>query len=233
MNEQDVERRLAQLGKSEPRVTPEAVDAAICGKLFSVIPGGITVCVLTLYNGLRVVGVNLGPVSPGNADPLIGEELAFKDARAKVWPILGAILAENIHRGVVESAVSARLSQADGVLAKLGYAFDAGTGSYAIDGALAAELGTPRSHAAARLSQAEGALAAMGYGYDADVGAYVSFAEDAAVAEIPVADTGGFPVEVAQPDPAEELPGPQSEGEAVDKAVDESEGQNAESEGLS
>ena len=182
MNEQDVERRLAQLGKSDPRVTPEAVDAAICGKVFSTLPGNITICTLTLYNGLRVVGVNLGPVSAGNADPLIGEELSFKDARSKVWPILGAILAENLYRDVFCSAIEGRLITA------------------------------------------EAALSALGYAYSHDAADYQQLVDPDMVAEIPVAQVEGYPVE--QGEPAQEPAGkPKSKRKTknVDKSVDESE----------
>lgn len=153
MNEQDVERRLDQLGKSAPRITPAIVDAAIVGKQVSVLPNTrITACVLTLYNGFTVVGLNKGPVAAENFDPAIGESLAFAAAREQVWPVLGAILAEQLYRQVAhppagaaplpdtrdpghfkpaeDAALAGRLALAENALSLQGYAFDATLGDY-------------------------------------------------------------------------------------------------------
>lgn len=82
-----------------PRVTPAAIDAMIKTTELIKIDPSILLCVLTLHNGLTVVGKNLGSVCPENYDEELGKKLAFKDAREQLWPLAGFMLAEDIHRG--------------------------------------------------------------------------------------------------------------------------------------
>lgn len=49
----------------------------------------ITVCVLVLKNGLKLVGVNEGPVSAANFDPELGKQYAREKALDQLWPLLG------------------------------------------------------------------------------------------------------------------------------------------------
>ena len=56
----------------------------------------LTICVLALRNGFSVVGQS-ACVDPAEFDPEKGKELAFQDARSKVWAFLGFRLADNLH----------------------------------------------------------------------------------------------------------------------------------------
>lgn len=56
----------------------------------------VTVCVLLLRNGAKVAGVNHGPVSAANFDPLVGREMARKNAIDKVWELEGYLLRERM-----------------------------------------------------------------------------------------------------------------------------------------
>lgn len=58
--------------------------------------GHITICVLILRNGTKLVGVNEGPVSPKNFDPEIGRRYAREVAVRQAWPLLGYVLRERI-----------------------------------------------------------------------------------------------------------------------------------------
>ena len=49
----------------------------------------VTICVLILRNGTKVVGVNEGPVSRENFDAEIGRKVARANAVNKIWPLLG------------------------------------------------------------------------------------------------------------------------------------------------
>ena len=49
----------------------------------------VTICVLILKNGTKLVGVNEGPVSPKNFDADMGRKLARQKAVDQVWPLLG------------------------------------------------------------------------------------------------------------------------------------------------
>lgn len=136
MNENEIELTLARLGKSAPRITSGQVDAAIVGRLDHEVPGTqIQLCVLTLYNGLTVTGVNEGPVSPDNHVPDIGRGIAYDRARDKVWGVLGTLMAEQLYRGEQASAtvtdaaanvavLSAQLRTAEDQLQSLGWTFD-------------------------------------------------------------------------------------------------------------
>lgn len=49
----------------------------------------ITICVLVLENGTKVVGVNEGPVSSENFDRAMGKMLARDKAVNQIWSMLG------------------------------------------------------------------------------------------------------------------------------------------------
>lgn len=49
----------------------------------------VTICCLLLKNGTKVIGVNTGPVSPGNFDAELGRKLARSNATDQIWPMLG------------------------------------------------------------------------------------------------------------------------------------------------
>lgn len=49
----------------------------------------VTICCLSLKNGTKIVGVNTGPVSPGNFDADLGRKLARSNATDQIWPMLG------------------------------------------------------------------------------------------------------------------------------------------------
>lgn len=98
--EQALESEIQAKGLTNaPRVTPAALDAMIKTTELIKIEPSILLCVLTLHNGLTVVGKNLGSVCPENYDEELGKKLAFKDARDQLWPLAGFMLAEDIHRG--------------------------------------------------------------------------------------------------------------------------------------
>lgn len=82
-----------------PKVTEQEVDGFIVGATFTVLPSGrTTVCEITLANGFTVRG-DSSVVSIENFDAQIGRDIAYKEARGKVWQLLGFRLAQNIHEG--------------------------------------------------------------------------------------------------------------------------------------
>ena len=98
--EQALEQEIVAKGLTKaPRVTPAALEAMIKTTELIKIEPSIILCVLTLHNGLTVVGKNLGSVSPENYDEELGKQLAMRDARDQLWPLAGFMLAEDIHRG--------------------------------------------------------------------------------------------------------------------------------------
>jgi hypothetical protein len=98
--EQALESQIQAKGLTNaPRVTPAALDAMIKSTELIKIEPSILLCILTLHNGLTVVGKNLGSVCPENYDEALGKQLAMRDARDQLWPLAGFMLAEDIHRG--------------------------------------------------------------------------------------------------------------------------------------
>lgn len=98
--EQKLEAEIQAKGlTSAPRVTPAALDSMIKDTALIKIDDVGMLCVLTLHNGLKIVGKNLGPVCPENYNEEMAKQLAHRDAREQLWPLAGFMLAEDIHRG--------------------------------------------------------------------------------------------------------------------------------------
>ena len=96
-NEED---QIETKGKTPPRVTQKLLDAEIDTNVpvqYHVFPGTpTTVCLVTLKNGFTVVGESTA-VSLEKFDEAIGREVAFKDARMKLWPLLGFAIRERLN----------------------------------------------------------------------------------------------------------------------------------------
>jgi len=82
------EQALKAKGKTAPRVTPEMIGAMIADEQYEVFFGVLTVCVLQLTNGFTVVGES-ACVSPENFDAELGQHIARRNAREKIWPLEG------------------------------------------------------------------------------------------------------------------------------------------------
>lgn len=95
MDDQQIEREIQAKGLTAPRVTPDAVDAAIAGEEYAVFSGRLTVCVLTLANGFLVTGES-SCVDAANFDADLGKKLARQKARDKIWELEGYRLRQQI-----------------------------------------------------------------------------------------------------------------------------------------
>jgi hypothetical protein len=95
MDEQKIEAEIKAKGLTAPRVTPDAVDAAIAGEEYAVFSGRLTVCVLTLTNGFLVTGES-SCVDAANFDADLGKKLARQKARDKIWELEGYRLRQKI-----------------------------------------------------------------------------------------------------------------------------------------
>ena len=98
-DEQQLETQIQAKGVTATRIRPQDLDDAIDPTVqvqYHVFPGSnTTVCLLTLKNGYTVTGES-ACVDPANFDEEIGREVAFKDARNKLWPLLGFSLKERL-----------------------------------------------------------------------------------------------------------------------------------------
>lgn len=95
--EQELENEIVNKGLIAPRISPALLDAAIVSEEYHVFDGSqLTVCVLTLKNGFTVTGES-ACVSPENFDEQIGQDISRGNARDKIWPLLGFLLADKLN----------------------------------------------------------------------------------------------------------------------------------------
>ena len=98
--ERQIEKMIQAKGKTAPRIRPQDLDDAIDENVpaqYHVFPGSnTTVCLITLKNGFTVTGES-ACADPANFDKHIGRTVAFKDARSKLWPLLGFALLEKLN----------------------------------------------------------------------------------------------------------------------------------------
>ena len=96
MSEQQIENEIQEKGLNAPRLKPEDIDSAIDSVAYHVFEGSqLTVCCITLKNGFTVSGES-ACASPENFDQEIGEKIAFKNAREKIWALEGYLLKERL-----------------------------------------------------------------------------------------------------------------------------------------
>lgn len=124
-DEQSTEAAIVKAGKTAPRITPAHIDSLIYSRHFFTASQGVegsfggaaalgtliadgeeervpaalsllTFCVLTLRNGFTVTGES-ACASPENFDAGIGRDIAFKNAREKIWLLEGYLLKQRLH----------------------------------------------------------------------------------------------------------------------------------------
>lgn len=96
MNELTIEQKLQLKGLNAPRLSPDMINAAMVNERYWQPEGTtLTVCAIELKNGTQVVGES-ACVSPENFDAEIGKEIAFKNAREKIWALEGYLLKEKL-----------------------------------------------------------------------------------------------------------------------------------------
>lgn len=96
MNEQEIEQEIQDKGLTAPRLTPDLIDSKVRDKAFHVFGDTcLTVCCLTLENGFTVTGES-ACASPENFSKEIGEEIAYENARDKIWVLEGYLLKDRL-----------------------------------------------------------------------------------------------------------------------------------------
>lgn len=125
-----IKQEIQAKGLTAPRITPDDIKAAIASEHYFTAADGIlnnddlpldyefplslyqvTICVLITHNGIKLVGVNEGPVSPENFDPEMGRQMARKKAVDQLWPMLGYELRTRIASGRTTIADRTGLTQ--------------------------------------------------------------------------------------------------------------------------
>jgi len=101
MSEAAIEKEIQDKGLNAPRLTPDAIDAAIVAEQYHVFDGTtLTVCCLTLRNGFTVTGESAA-ASPENFDREIGQKIARQNAREKIWSLEGYLLKQRLYEGKI------------------------------------------------------------------------------------------------------------------------------------
>lgn len=115
--EQQIEQEIQSKNLNAPRLTPDHIDSKIKAVEY-ILPRDVckrdngvevfdaplplqtlTFCILTLENGFTVTGES-ACVSPENFDEAIGQEIAFKNAREKIWQLEGYLLKEKLNHQI-------------------------------------------------------------------------------------------------------------------------------------
>ncbi len=98
-DESAIESQIQEKGLNAPRLNPQHIDDTILTAQHYVFPGTtLTVCCLTLKNGFTVTGESAA-ASPENFDREIGEQIAYRNARDKIWSLEGYLLRQKLHDG--------------------------------------------------------------------------------------------------------------------------------------
>lgn len=110
MNDQSIEQEIQAKGLTAPRVTPDAIEAEISGEYSFTAAAATKDCpqfpslallmfhVIVLKNGFTVTGES-ACASQENFDAEIGRKIARANAVAKIWPLLGFRLRDQLARG--------------------------------------------------------------------------------------------------------------------------------------
>lgn len=86
------------------QITMDQIEAKIKKVDYMRIPDTtMTLCIMHLENGFVIRGAS-ACVDPANFDKELGEQLAYTDARNKLWPLEGYLLAQERFEATVQSA---------------------------------------------------------------------------------------------------------------------------------
>jgi hypothetical protein len=110
-----IEQQIQAKGLTAPRVTPSDLTANIKTVHFFTARDGVigaapagamacspdalrllTFCVIQLQNGFTVTGES-ACASPDNFDAEIGRNIAYENAKQKMWPLMGYALKQQLH----------------------------------------------------------------------------------------------------------------------------------------
>ena len=95
--DQQMEYKIQNAGLNAPRLTPAHIDSVINDIHYYIVPGTTTtICSLKLMNGFVVNGESAS-ASPENFDENIGKEIAFNNARDKIWQLEGYLLKQSLY----------------------------------------------------------------------------------------------------------------------------------------
>lgn len=96
LSDEDVEHMILDQGLTAPRVTPDDISNLIMSAKYHRFENTTTtVCCLILRNGFTVVGES-ACASMDNFHEELGRQLAFTNAKRKIWPLEGYLLKQRL-----------------------------------------------------------------------------------------------------------------------------------------
>ena len=90
------------MSEIKKRLLPEDIASVITDEEYIIRQPGLTICILTLKNGAKQVGVNYGAIDPDRQNWEYGQQEARKQALEKVWEAEGYLLRQRILRRSIE-----------------------------------------------------------------------------------------------------------------------------------
>lgn len=97
---------------TKPRVSLEQIKQLIDREEFHIFDDVLTVCVLTLKNGYKVLGQSAS-ADPDNFNAELGEKIARDKAISEIWPLAGFMLRDSLHRGDHPPVMRCKVQLAD------------------------------------------------------------------------------------------------------------------------
>ena len=119
MNEKQLEQLITEKKLTAPRITPDRIKEVIEDVQYFTAGDGaygyqtrdetvdsatypealnlLTFCVITLKNGFTVTGES-ACASPENFDKIIGQKIAYENARNKIWQLEGYLLKQKLYQ---------------------------------------------------------------------------------------------------------------------------------------
>jgi hypothetical protein len=95
-----IEQDILSKGLMAPRVTLESIDRVIKKFDYHVFADStLTICRLTLVNGFVVTGES-ACASPENFNAELGRQIAYDNAKEKIWVLEGYLLKQRLHEGL-------------------------------------------------------------------------------------------------------------------------------------
>lgn len=94
--DQELEYKIQEKGLNAPRLTPAHIDSVIKNISYYIVPNTTTtICSLELMNGFVVNGESAA-VSKENFNEQTGKEVAYNNARDKIWQLEGYLLKQKL-----------------------------------------------------------------------------------------------------------------------------------------
>ncbi|UCR75490.1 hypothetical protein PP742_gp06 [Alcaligenes phage vB_Af_QDWS595] len=96
MNQEQINEVLSK--QTAPKIHPEDLDAQVSEVQYLQVPGKTLIyCVITMLNGFTVTGES-ACADPDNFNEEVGKSIAFRNAKDKMWSLLGYELKTRLHK---------------------------------------------------------------------------------------------------------------------------------------